>query len=103
MRMGFRNPWVAAAALTSALTASTASALPKVYVQVAPPAPIAEVRVVAPGPKHVWVAGYHHWDGRAYVWMPGRWVLPPRAGVVWVSGHWKHGPHGWFWVEGHWR
>ena len=102
MRRGFRNSWVAATVLASALTASTAAGGP-VYVKIAPPAPIAEVRVVAPGPRHVWVAGFHRWDGRAYIWVPGRWVLPPRAGVVWVPGHWKHGPHGWHWVEGHWR
>ena len=103
MRLGFRSSWAAAAVFAGALTASTASALPRVYVKIAPPAPIAEVRVVAPGPRHVWIGGYHRWDGRAYVWVPGRWALPPRAGVVWVAGHWKHGPHGWYWVEGHWR
>ena len=29
-----------------------------VYVKIAPPAPIAEVRVVAPGPGHVWIGGF---------------------------------------------
>jgi hypothetical protein len=27
----------------------------------------------------VWVAGYWHWDGVDYVWVPGRWEQPPRA------------------------
>jgi hypothetical protein len=22
--------------------------------------------------------GYHNWDGHAYVWVPGRWEVPPR-------------------------
>ena len=76
----------------------------RVYVRIAPPAPIAETRVVAPSPRHAWVAGYHRWNGHAYVWVPGRWDLPPAHHRAWVPGHWvHHGHHGWYWVEGHWR
>ena len=96
---------LAAAALLGAFLASSpALAAPRVYVTVAPPAPIVEVRVTAPSGRHVWVDGYHRWDGRGYVWVPGRWDLPPRAGHVWVPGHWAHHRvHGHYWVEGHWR
>lgn len=80
-----------------------ASAGPRVYVRVGPPAAVVETRLVAPGPRHVWIAGYHRWDGRAYAWVPGRWELPPRQRAVWVSGHWKHSRHGWYWEEGRWR
>ncbi len=96
------TPWIAAAVLAGALVASPALAA-RVYVKVAPPAPITEVRVVAPGPGHIWIPGFHRWDGRAYIWTPGRWDLPPRPGVAWVAGHWRHARHGWYWVEGHWR
>jgi YXWGXW repeat-containing protein len=96
------TPWVAAAVLAGTLIASPALAA-RVYIKIAPPAPIAEVRVVAPGPGHVWIPGFHRWDGRAYIWVPGRWDLPPRPGVVWVTGHWRHHRHGWYWVEGRWR
>src|SRR4029453_12974737 len=99
---GIRNSWTLAAVLAGALNAAPALAA-RVYVKVAPPAPIAEVRVVAPGPGYVWVGGFHRWDGKAYAWVPGRWALPPRAGVVWVPGHWKKHAHGWYWVEGHWK
>lgn len=75
----------------------------RVYVRVAPPRAIVEVRPAAPSVRHVWVGGFHRWDGRAYVWVPGRWSLGPRPGVVWVAGHWKNTPHGWEWIEGHWR
>ena len=101
MRSLPRSLW-AATVLAGALWAAPAFAA-RVYVTVAPPAPIAEVRVVAPGPHHIWIAGFHRWDGRAYIWVPGRWELPPRPGVVWVPGHWRHARRGWYWVEGHWR
>lgn len=96
------NSLVAATVLAGALWASPALAA-RIYVKVAPPAPITEVRVAAPGRGYVWVGGYHRWDGRAYVWVPGRWSLPPRHGVKWVDGHWRHHRHGWYWVDGHWR
>ena len=74
-----------------------------VYVKVAPPPPPAEVRIVSPGAGYVWIGGYHRWNGTAYVWVPGRWMLPPRAHVVWAPGHWKHVSHGWYWVDGRWK
>ncbi|HKC25682.1 MAG TPA: hypothetical protein VKF32_13110 [Thermoanaerobaculia bacterium] len=95
---------IGAAALTCALGSSPASARVRVYVNVAPPAPIVEVHPAAPGPRHIWIDGYHAWNGTAYVWTPGRWDLPPRERARWVPGHWRHhGRHGWYWVEGHWR
>jgi hypothetical protein len=97
------NPLIAAAVLAASLSAASASAVP-VYVKIAPPAPIVETRVVAPGAGYVWVGGYHRWNGTAYVWVPGRWALPPRGRTVWVAGHWKHHhAHGYYWVDGHWR
>ncbi|HSE63773.1 MAG TPA: hypothetical protein VLG15_09215 [Thermoanaerobaculia bacterium] len=75
----------------------------RVYVRVAPPRARVEVRTVAPSPRHVWIGGFHRWDGRAYVWVPGRWELGPRPGVVWVAGHWKNTPDGWEWIEGRWK
>jgi hypothetical protein len=84
--------------------APPASAGPRVYVRIGPPAPVVETRIVAPSPRHVWIAGYHRWDGRAYVWVPGRWELPPSHRAAWVPGHWvHHRRNGWYWVEGHWR
>ena len=82
---------------------AAAAARSRVYVRVGPPAPIVETRIVAPGPRHLWVPGYHRWNGGAYVWVPGRWELPPRAGAAWVPAHWVHGRRGWYLVEGRWR
>jgi hypothetical protein len=101
------------ASLLALTLAPTVSAAPRrvvvrpargrAYVRIAPPRARVEVRTVAPSPRHVWIGGYHRWDGRAYVWVPGRWDLGPRPGAVWVAGHWKNTPDGWEWIEGHWR
>jgi hypothetical protein len=73
------------------------------YVRVAPPPPVYERPVPSPGPGYVFIPGYHRWDGHAYVWTSGRYVVPPRPHAVWIAGHWDHRPGGWFWVAGHWR
>jgi len=58
-----------------------------------------------PSPRHVWVAEEWSWRGGKYVYVPGRWSLPPREGQVWVAGHWAPREHrpGYFWLPGHWR
>ena len=93
------------AVVAGTLTASAAcvGTSGRVYVRVGPPAPIYEARIVAPGPGYVWVSGYHTWSGNAYVWVPGRWVAPPRPRAVWVAPRWVHDRRGWYWVEGRWR
>jgi YXWGXW repeat-containing protein len=99
-----RNHFLAAAFLATALAAGPASAGVRVYVNVPPPPAVVEVRPVAPSHTHVWVDGYHRWDGAAYVWVPGRWAAPPHAHAHWVAGHWAHHHHhGYYWVEGHWK
>jgi len=75
----------------------------EVIVRVGPPAPIVERYGPAPGRGYVWVAGYQRWSGARYVWVPGRWELPPRPRAVWVPHHWVHRRGGWVLVEGHWR
>ena len=74
-----------------------------VVVRIAPPRPVIETRVVAPGPGYVWTPGYHRWDGRAYIWVPGAWVMPPHAHARWVAHRWEHRNGGYVLREGHWR
>ena len=93
-------------ALTGALmVTSSACASPRgrVYVRVAPPVPVVEARIIAPGPGYIWAPGYYAWNGVAYAWMPGRWVRPPRPRAVWVPAHWVRERRGWYFEEGHWR
>lgn len=82
---------------------SLAEAGTRVYVRVGPPAAVVQVRPVAPGPRYVWVPGYHRYHRHAYVWTPGVWVVPPRRHAVWVAPRWAHDRHGWYFVAGHWR
>jgi WXXGXW repeat (2 copies) len=75
----------------------------EVIVKVAPPAAIVETRGAAPGAGYVWIGGYHNWNGNAYVWVPGRWEMPPRPHARWVAHHWVKRHGGWVLVEGRWR
>ncbi len=89
-------------AMAGLMTAGLAMA--RVYVRVAPPAPIVETRPPRPGPGYVWTPGYYNWDGSRYVWIGGRWVMPPHRHAHWEAGHWvRHRHNEWYFREGHWR
>jgi hypothetical protein len=75
----------------------------EIVVRVRPPHALVEHRPVRPGPTHVWIGGYHRWDGRAYAWQPGRWEAPPRPHAVWVAPRWEHRGGEYVFVEGRWR
>ena len=90
--------------IAGALTASSASASTRIFVQIGPPAPVYAPVVVAPPAPHygyLWRPGYYAWTGVTYVWVPGAWVAPPYRGAVWVPGRWTRQPRGWFWVSGY--
>ena len=89
------------AALAGMLTASAFAA--DVYVNIAPPRAVIEHPIARPGPHYIWTPGYHRWDGRAYIWVPGAWVVPPHPHAHWVAHRWVHRHGGWVMVEGHWR
>lgn len=65
------------------------------------PAPQLEVVTAAPSANHVFVAGRWGWRGRAWVWLPGTWVVG-RANHAWVAGHWAQRGRRHVWVEGRW-
>jgi hypothetical protein len=75
----------------------------EVVITTRPPRAIVEHRVVRPSANHVWIAGYHRWDGHAYAWTPGRWELPPRPHAVWVAPRYVHRHDGYVFVDGRWR
>ncbi len=56
-----------------------------------------------PGPNYLWVPGYWRRNGAEYVWVTGRYVVPPARNRAWVPGEWHHNRRGWYFVEGHWR
>lgn len=49
-----------------------------------PPAPVREERPPTPNAQSIWVAGYWHWTGMQYAWIPGHWEAPP-GGAVWTA------------------
>ena len=91
--------------LAALLTLSLATfAAAQVVVRIGPPARPVET---VPPPLHehpdwAWHAGYHRWDGHAYVWVPGAYEQPPHPHAHWVEGHWVEHHGGWVWKEGHW-
>ena len=54
----------------------------------APPAAQVEVRPAQPVATAVWVDGYWHYQGGRWVWVAGRWAVPPRAGATWRPSVW---------------
>jgi hypothetical protein len=74
----------------------------EIVVHIAPPHVLVERRGRAPSRDHVWVSGYHRWDGNAYAWSPGRWEQPPRPRAHWVAHRWVRRGGGWVLVDGHW-
>ena len=69
----------------------------------APPPPLVDTYVVAPGPDYIWVGGEWSWEGSRWVWVGGHWMYPPRPHAVWVGGYRWHDGRGWHYDRGHWR
>jgi len=74
-----------------------------VVIKLRPPVSIHEQRTARPSREHVWVGGYHRWDGNAYSWQAGEWQKPPRAHAVWVAPRYNHTRDGYVFVDGRWR
>ena len=75
----------------------------EIVVKVAPPKVLVEKRGPAPSRDHVWISGYHRWDGDHYVWEKGRWEVPPRPHAKWIAPRWIHRRDGYVFSEGRWR
>ena len=75
----------------------------EVVIKLRPPVSVREHRDSRPSNRHVWVGGYHKWDGNAYAWEKGRWEEPPHARGVWVAPRYVKRRDGYVFMEGHWR
>jgi hypothetical protein len=70
----------------------------------APPPPQPEVVVYSPGPEHVWIPGYYAYDGRAYVWIGGRWARPPHQHYHnYRAPHWENRGGSYIYIQGYWH
>ena len=95
--------WLPAAVLGLVLFGVGSASAAEVIVTVRPPRAIVEHRGHAPSRGYVWMPGYYRWDGRAYMWDRGHWVLPPRPHARWVEPRWERRRHEWIFREGRWR
>lgn len=71
-------------------------------VYITPPVPLVEEIPPPPFEEAVWVYGYWAWSGSSYYWVDGRYVQPPRVGVIWYPGGYIYGRRGYIYVRGRW-
>ena len=73
-------------------------------VGIAPPALPVYVQPAIPEPGYIWTPGYWAWnaDIEEHYWVPGAWVLPPRAGLLWTPGYWGWSGGAYAWNAGYW-
>jgi len=68
-----------------------------------PPARIDPPPPPDPGGGAFWREGHSQFRNGRYLWIPGAWVVPPRANLVWVPGFYRRTPEGGLFINGHWR
>jgi len=74
-----------------------------VIVDAPPPAPLVEEIPGRPGPRHVWLIGHWRYRGGHYIWIHGRWAVPPRPGARFVAPHWEQRAGSYVFCEGYWQ
>ena len=77
------------------------AAPPGVAVGGPPPPPMVEARPPTPGGRAAWVAGYWHWTGMQYTWIPGHWE-EARPGAVWRAPRYSLREGVYFYEPGGW-
>jgi hypothetical protein len=72
--------------------------------------PLKEEAKAAAHPAHaVWIPGFWNLEGNpataprgGWVWVSGRWDVPPVRGAQWDDSHWGFSGGWWSWTPGHW-
>jgi len=86
------------------LLAGCGQAIPTAfYVSAAPPPPRVEEPIGAGKEGQIWIAGYWNFDRTEYIWVPGHWEAPPRAGKKWRAPYWAQHGNRWRFHEGKWQ
>jgi hypothetical protein len=68
-----------------------------------PPAPLADERQAPPGPGAIWIAGYWHWTGIEYAWIPGHWEGKPPPGATWQAPRYVRAGDAYYYEPGAWQ
>lgn len=63
--------------------------------------PAPRVEPIVPRAGSLWIAGHWEWHGSAWTWIGGRWEAQ-RPGMHWVPGTNQLRGNVYVWVEGHW-
>jgi len=73
--------------------AASAVAQISIGIQIGPPPPSREVRILPPrpGPEFVWVGGYWYPERNHYKWHAGYWTRPAYPAARWVEPHYEGG------------
>jgi len=90
-------------AVRPAPVATVYAAPAEVVVTEEPPAPVAEVVGIAPGPGLIWIGGYYHWYGGRWVWYRGHYERPPHPGAVWVRARYELRGGRRVYIRGYWH
>jgi hypothetical protein len=83
---------------------ATTSAPPSraIIVSGPPPAPIVEEPTLPPHAQAMWIAGYWHWTGIQYAWIPGHWEEAPPKGSTWRAPRYVSADGAYFYEPGRW-
>lgn len=106
-----QSPYVGSAAHTADVGGVQIQRAPRYHVRkpFEAPKPRVERTGRAPSSRAVWVPGF--WDLRGnpmaglragWIWVPGRWAVPPQHGMHWNAAHWGWQDESWSWIPGHW-
>ncbi len=71
-----------------------------------PAVPVPRVEQIPPPPPGrplVWEPGHWHWNGAAYVWLAGHYIVGRPHWHAYVPGYWAHRGPGWVWIPAHWQ
>ena len=73
------------------------------------PAPKTETKASSHPADAVWIPGFWNLQGDpataprgGWVWVSGRWDVPPVPGARWDDSHWGWSDGWWSWIPGHW-
>ena len=99
---------VALGALDGCVATAQSAPARGVVVSGPPPAPLVEERPPQPTPNAngtasaAWVAGYWHWTGMQYAWIPGHWEAAP-PGASWAAPRYTQADGAYFYEPGGWN
>jgi hypothetical protein len=73
----------------------------EIITDVAPPPPRIE-NMGHPRDGYVWAAGHWEWNGQAYRWISGGWIVE-HGKAHWIADQWEPVGNQWRYVQGHWQ